>query len=327
MVKQLSKTAVLGEYLPTSLKQLILLFDQVAIIGLDDMVDRLRAVENWDYAAATANDLEYLQGVGAIINAGSSSGDDIGQLLDYREEDTASITKDELQDFLALLITDDELVKKQEKLRRIVKKNLKRDMRNALLETMESATARFQFLARVYARKLQVIDGLEATPVLTGPLIIPGALQRGFKGQTAGLTEVVLEKIPFPNDATPWEKIFDFKNDPETRGYLNGLHMWMREFVRQDCSVAESRDKLEWLLFQQEQHLRAHRIAFHTGAFGAAFIASAEVLENLIKIRLGKVAEKVVRVVNSRAKLLSAELASPAKEINYIVRAKAAFKK
>jgi hypothetical protein len=61
------------------------------------------------------------------------------------------------------------------------------------------------------------------------------------------------------------------------------------------------------------------------GTFGAVFVASMEVIENLAKFRLAAAAKGLVSLTNRKAELLKWEANSPANEINFLIRAKNTF--
>ena len=99
----------------------------------------------------------------------------------------------------------------------------------------------------------------------------------------------------------------------------------MGDVARQKLTTNEAREKLEWLLFQHKKHLKAHKLSCRWGTVGGTFVAAAEILEDFVKIKWGKVAGAVVSIVDRRIDLMNAELANPAKEISYIVKAQEQF--
>ena len=142
---------------------------------------------------------------------------------------------------------------------------------------------------------------------------------------TNDILEVVLTKLPMPTEDTPWEAILDFRNDTEAKGYLTGLRVWMAEISKQTLSPKELEEKLDWLLFKREQHIKAHKIRCNFGTFGAAFVASMSILEDLAKIRWGKAAEGIVSLTNRKAELMRLEIESPNIELNYILKVREKF--
>jgi hypothetical protein len=58
---------------------------------------------------------------------------------------------------------------------------------------------------------------------------------------------------------------------------------------------------------------------------GGTLVATTEILGDLVKINWGKAAGAVVSIVDRRLELMKSELANPAKEISYIVKAQEQF--
>ena len=103
------------------------------------------------------------------------------------------------------------------------------------------------------------------------------------------------------------------------------MKVWMGDIVRQKLTATEASEKLDWLLFQHKKHLEMHKLSYRWGTVGGTFVATAEILEDLVKIKWGKAVGAVVSIVDRRLELMKAELANPAKEISYIVKAQEQF--
>src|SRR5205807_1420348 len=100
---------------------------------------------------------------------------------------------------------------------------------------------------------------------------------------------------------------------------------WMSDVARQGLTIKEAEQKLDWLLFQQAQHLKIHKIAANRRSFGAVFVASAEILESLLKINWGKAAQGIVSIIDGGTELLKSEISGPAKEVNYLIKVQHQF--
>jgi hypothetical protein len=184
-----------------------------------------------------------------------------------------------------------------------------------------------QFLCRLVAHRLQVVEGLDATLIIDHKLVPPPWTRQNLNAQPeTSITEIVFNKIPVPDDSTPWEKILEFREDPETKGFLQGLRVWMADFPMDKMSPSEASEKLDWLLFQRTQHLAAHRISHNVTTFGAMFVSAAEIMENFVKIKWGDAAKGIVSLAQRKASLMKMELESPNKELTYLMRAQQAFK-
>ncbi len=308
-----SRIGVPGEYFPVSLKQLLLFFDKLAIFDLEGKIEILRSWKQ-DQGTALANDLEFLKSKQIVFQPGPfyQTGKDL--LLSFAPD------IDDFMNVAAFLIRELELeseAKKKEKDRDFAK----------FFVTLNSQS---QFHARLYAKHLQRSEAASASVILSTPLIFPEGVKSSSdrSGPTStNVIDVILKRLPMPSKQTPLEAILDFRMDPEAAGYLNGLRLWINDAVQKKLTTLEAKEKLEWLLFQHQQHLRIHKLAAGWGTFGATFVAIAEIVEDLAKLKLGKAAAAIVSIGDRKLDLLKAEASSPFKEVNYIVKAQEEFGK
>ena len=295
------RIAICGEILPHSLKHDLLFFDRIGIFDLELKVKELRKRRRDANAEgkALANDLEFLQGQDIVFSA---------PLPLFEEQLESNECEEEIAKFIDKMHSEPPI-------------GCIRPTEYQLHDSLQL------FFARLSARSWQHSEGLEFEFSALRSTPLPKEVQQllGFQGPSANVIDVVLDNLPMPSELTPWERILDFKADTEAQGYLQGLKVWMGEIARQKLTANEARDKLDWLLFQHKQHMKAHKLSYRWGTLGGAFIAGAEILEDLAKIKLGKAAGAVVSIVDRRLELIEAELANPAKEISYIVKANEHF--
>jgi len=67
------------------------------------------------------------------------------------------------------------------------------------------------------------------------------------------VVDVVLKRFPFIDDQTPWERVLEFRNDPEAKSRRNALRKWMRELTRQSLKPVEIEQELDALLSEYEE--------------------------------------------------------------------------
>lgn len=299
------RIAICGEFLPVALKHHLLFFDRVGVFRPEQMVRELHKLKT-NLAINLVNDLEFLQSRNIVF--------DVYDFVDFKtyllegrkiDDDPAGFYEQSFGEFSDNYIRGSPWLKG-------------RDFPEAI----------FQLRSRASARLMQN-DGLAATAVLSKPLaalalkVLYPSVSR--KALTTDVIDIVLDQLPMPSELTPWEAILDFRADTEAQGYLQGLKVWMSEIARQELTATEAREKLDWLLFQHQQHMKAHKLAYQWGTLGGAFVATAEILEDLVKFKWGKAVGAVVSIVDRRLELMKAELANPAKEISYIVKAQEQF--
>jgi len=141
----------------------------------------------------------------------------------------------------------------------------------------------------------------------------------------ANVVSIVLNELPTPSESVSWEQILEFRSDPDTAGRFLGLRNWMNELARARLSSPEIEEKLEWLMYEYQKHLELHKMKVETSTLETLVVSTAECLENLIKLNIGKAAKGFFSLKHRKLALLEGELNSPGSEIAYIVKARQTF--
>ena len=306
------RIAICGEFFPSFLKHRVLFFDRIGVNHIEVVLKFLRSLEH-DDLAGVANDLEFLRRNNYVFEAQPLT-IEAGRAVLQSEE----VQPEQAADFISAVTVE----------QRFSRRRKRKSATTSASAVFDHVNLFSQFTARICARHLQHSKGLEASAVLSEPLIIPKVLKRVYDGleqPSADVVEVVLDKFPMPSELTPWEAILDFKADSEAQGYLQGLKVWMSDVARQKLTSTAASEKLDWLLFQHKKHLEMHKLSYRWGTLGGTFVAAAEILEDLVKIKWSKAVGAVVSIVDRRLELMKAELDNPAKEVSYIVKAQEQF--
>ena len=140
-----------------------------------------------------------------------------------------------------------------------------------------------------------------------------------------GVVRVIIDNIPVPHESTPFEQILDFVSDRDSRGQLAGVRRWIWDAVHSNLSVREIEDKLEHELYLFERHMDLHRMQRRTGTFETLVVTSAEILENLLRLKVGALAKGVLSIRSSDLALMQAELTAPGRELAYLYHARRTF--
>jgi hypothetical protein len=320
------RIAICGEPYPDALKQYLLFFDRIGIFDLKDRVERrpgtfahARYAMRLERRRSLGNDLEFLQAKKLVFEVESANptvwlrAGQEGAVVQLREGFTFVLSsKEEMADVYSARMLSSEFAEQ-------AKKNPKSLTYNNLFES------RYVFMARLWAHYMRHSEGREASAIWSKQPTFPKKVQDKIQLQSTNVIDVVLDKLPLPSELTPWEAILDFKADKDAQGYLQGLKVWMNDIARQKLSANEASEKLDWLLFQHKKHLEMHKLSYRWGTLGGTFVAAAEIFEDLAKIKWGKAAGAVVSIFDKRLELMKSELANPAKEISYIVKAQEQF--
>ena len=136
----------------------------------------------------------------------------------------------------------------------------------------------------------------------------------------AKVLEVVLSKLPIPDENVEWQQIVEYRADSDTEGKFNGLRVWMQDIARKDYSKNELKERIEHLLHEYESHLRFHKLKYKYGTMQILITTTLELLENVAKLNLGKIAKTAFSFQEKNYDLLEAEMNAPGKEVAYITK-------
>jgi hypothetical protein len=167
---------------------------------------------------------------------------------------------------------------------------------------------------------LQEEYSIDAIPILPSPP--PRSIPHEFPqvGKEKVL-QVVFNKLPIPDDSVPWEDIIDFRNDPDTKSKFLGFRVWMSKLARENRPTVEIEEELEYLTEEYRNHIALHKLKYNTGALETTITIAAEVLEDLARLKFGKLAKSLFILKNRRIALMEAEHSAPGREIAYVVKA------
>jgi hypothetical protein len=116
----------------------------------------------------------------------------------------------------------------------------------------------------------------------------------------------------------PWEDILDFRAEDRTQHLVRSLRRWIRKIVAEEWTQAELEDEVRELVYEYECHLRVARLSGGKGVLNCIIAGAAELAEDVIKLRLGKIADLVTAMLDRRTKLLEAETQAPGRELALI---------
>jgi hypothetical protein len=93
-----------------------------------------------------------------------------------------------------------------------------------------------------------------------------------------------------------------------------------------NVSAAEIEQKLEYLLHDYAEYMKLHSLKIKQGFLETFLTTSGELIDNLVKIKWGKVAETMFTIQHRKLALLEAEMSAPGREIAYVYRTNEHFK-
>jgi hypothetical protein len=163
-----------------------------------------------------------------------------------------------------------------------------------------------------------IIDLIAPMKILSEPSMSP---------RKAEILRILFNALPVPDDSVPWEQIFDYRSDPDSRERLLSLRRWINKVSDGNLSVPEIQDEAEWLMHQYQKHMNFHKMKVNLATLESLVKAPLEVLENLVKINWSKLPDPLFTVTKRKVALLEVEINAPGRELSYIIKAKEKFRK
>lgn len=139
------------------------------------------------------------------------------------------------------------------------------------------------------------------------------------------IINVVINQFPQIDLSASWEQIVEFKNDPDSIAKFLELRNWINEVSKSNMDLSEIEEKLEYLLNKYERHMELHSMKFQRSKLELVVTSSLEILENLARLKLSKIAKTLFSFRESEIALLEAELQAPGNELAYIGKIKSQF--
>jgi hypothetical protein len=136
---------------------------------------------------------------------------------------------------------------------------------------------------------------------------------------TGRVVDIVLGRFPYIDDGTPWERVFEFRNDTDAKAKRNALRKWMSTLATKPCNQVEIEQEIDYLLSAYEEHMRVHEMTISRGSLRTVVVGAATVLEDLVKIKWGKIAESLFSLSDRKTTLMKEELKAPGRELSYLL--------
>jgi hypothetical protein len=135
----------------------------------------------------------------------------------------------------------------------------------------------------------------------------------------------MLSDIPIPNEDVAWEQIIDFRQDVEVRNKYLALLNWINEISNSSFSIAEIKEKYEYLHSEYLKHFKLHKMKYNISFLEILIPAGASLLFGQPFLGL-KLASDFIKMKLLSVSLLEEEGKLPGKEIAYIYKVNEKFK-
>jgi len=272
------------------LKREALMFDRIAVPQLSLLLPAFKVLMGT--APQEMLDYEWLLGQGVLFEAAHDKTATI-QSEEYQYVDRAAKAHMEnvegmykehgLGEFTE--IRKEELVESMIKLKDALSDKVTNLARLATSEDFQKNLASaFDYHARGMSIELRELKGLDTYPIL----LLPPPERLDKPSSETDIITITLNALPTPDENTPWEQIFEFRNDPDSRDKFIDLKDWMRGIAKAQLSPKEAEDKLEYLLSRYRRHIELHKMKVKTGAVETILVTTGEMFEHLAHLEFGK---------------------------------------
>jgi len=171
--------------------------------------------------------------------------------------------------------------------------------------------------------RLIAADISQSTDTLALPIMAtPQGTSAGNPLSRSAVLRIAFDAIPFPCQDTPIESLIDFRNDPDVRADFLALHRWSANVAKINQSPQELKEEVEYLVAQYDKHMMVHGIEASSGFFETVITTSAEMLEDIVKLKWSDAVKLLFSFSKRNVGLLKAELGAPGRELAYFIKAR-----
>lgn len=298
--------AVASESSLSGIKQQLLLFDRIAVIKSELDWDRRKD------EPSLAADLDWLENQGLLFRIDEFLNRECGFEFEDRKDAGKGIV---------VKLTDIPKHKIKEVTEARLGKNFVLQFSNKtirdFMEGLDDLACRWE------AQRLTNSGGMRALSISAPRMEIDKLL--GVHATKGDVIRVALNGMPQPSDETSLEHIIQFRSDTESKKKMYALRRWIQTMAARQQHEHEASEELEWLVRQYEEHMRLHKLKVNRGIVEVFVTTTAEVAEDLIKFRWGKLAKLPFALSHKKIDLLEAEMKTPGREMAYVANARKRF--
>lgn len=176
---------------------------------------------------------------------------------------------------------------------------------------------------RGIAIDLNVNHNINAYPVYNKEIALSDDFQMG-KDQVINL---VIEQLPEPDyEQISWEKIIDFRNEPETKKLRTYLRKWISDSAKNCFTHNEIVENIEYYCAKYEEHISLHKMKIKHGVIETLLMIPAEMLEGIVRLKPTQTVKALFAFKKANIQLLEKEKDAPGRDLAYILKCKAEFK-
>jgi len=273
-----------------SIRQQLLLFDKIYIVGLDRRIARPENFPEYLSSSQAADDLFLLER--GVIAPTAIRTNEIGAFV----QGTPATLGESLN-----VIRDPDL-----------------DAETKFKFLAVEGKLLFDRMVREIAAANAATTGIETLPLCTNDL--PDQLQTQAPSGLKEVAQIVISSMPIPADDVGLADVLDFRAELADKKW--NLHRFIQQLASKQQTEAEVRDSIEWALHEYTQAMELHRLKTSNSFVDVFVISPLEVLENIVKFNWSKIAKGALQVRKRKVELLEAEMKAPGRECAYVFDAR-----
>jgi len=291
------------------LKQQALLFDQIGILQLNQLLKDISRLENpptrisRNELSLFSLDIKWLEENNIIF-------DPTMQGIFETPDDEQLIPK--------YLEKDEEVNKLTEKFRTILQQVDNPNLPNIdeIAHAMNTYIERDSIVLRSMSIRMEIKEKVSAVTTLP----YKDYTHEIPNSRKSDVVQIAINNLPLPDNETLWEQIIDYRNDSENQKNLLNLRRWIRKTSTETLSPVEIEEEIEWLINEFQKHMKFHHMKANAETLEVMVKAPLEIIEDLIKLKLLKIPEPLFALKKRQINLMEAELNAPGREMAYIIK-------
>jgi len=180
--------------------------------------------------------------------------------------------------------------------------NIRQLAKNAVAETDLARSVADAICQRYRCSAVAIVDGEIPTS----------------EGRLDGTLRITLGQLPLPAIDTPWDAIWDWREDDMARRMYARLRAWISRAARNHDSTRETIDELAAQLADYDSYMALHHRNMVHSRLDVIITTTAELLESLVTFRLSAAVKQLLNLRRAEINLLKTELDAPGREVAYL---------
>lgn len=135
--------------------------------------------------------------------------------------------------------------------------------------------------------------------------------------QKQEVIDTIIKDMPSPVYDTPWQDIIDLRQEEEFKNKVRLFRQWA-DTISVDKTAFQINDEVRTAIYEYEKYLKAIGVKYQRSALEIAITASAELLENIVKIRISNIAKMAFSYRDVRAQLTIEEQKAPGRQLSMV---------